>query len=134
MLLTVIRGFCQMRQTLKLSYASYESTLRDSSAIKAPLVVLHGLFGSKSNWNTLCKQIHADTNSNRIVIAVDHRNHGESPHHPSHSYEDLSLDLKALLTSQKFPKVSLLGHSMGGRAAMLFSLQFVSGPPQGNFV
>ncbi|EFA05188.1 sn-1-specific diacylglycerol lipase ABHD11 [Tribolium castaneum] len=109
-------------EPVKLAYASYESTNSPSDHDPAPLIVNHGLFGSKSNWNSLCKVYHNKTN--RKVIAVDARNHGDSPHTQQHTYEHLALDLRELLTQLKFEKAAFLGHSMGGRAVMYLALKY----------
>lgn len=106
---------------VNLAYASFEST--DSKKKAAPLIILHGLLGSKSNFSTICKSFQMKTKPNRKIIAVDARNHGDSPHHPSHDYEGMSLDLKVFLDSMDIRRASLLGHSMGGGTAMLFSLK-----------
>lgn len=107
---------------VKLAYASYEST-GSNETVLTPLIVNHGLFGSKSNWNSLCKVYQNKTN--RKVIAVDARNHGDSPHSNDHSYEHLAADLKELMKQLYLEKASFLGHSMGGRAVMYFALQNV---------
>ena len=54
-----------------------------------PLVIAHGLYGSGRNWGVIARRL-ADI---RNVVAVDMRNHGESPRLPSHSYPDLASDL-----------------------------------------
>ena len=54
-----------------------------------PLIVLHGLLGSSDNWQTLGSRW-AD---HRPVVLIDQRNHGRSPHHPSHGYPDMVVDL-----------------------------------------
>ena len=82
-----------------------------------PLVIAHGLFGSARNWGVIARRL-ADA---RDVIAVDMRNHGASPHHPAHSYPDLAADLAEVITHIGAP-VDLLGHSMGGKAAMQLAL------------
>jgi esterase len=89
-----------------------------SGAITAPpLIIVHGLFGSARNWGVIARRL-ADT---RDVIAVDMRNHGASPHSPAHSYPDLAADLAEVITHIGAP-VDLLGHSMGGKAAMQLAL------------
>lgn len=108
-----------------MSYASYESTQSSSERIP-PLIVMHGLFGSKGNWNSLCKAMQSKSNPSRKIIAVDSRNHGDSPHAMSHTYEDIAEDIKHLMDTQDVPKAVLLGHSMGGKAAMYFALKYVS--------
>lgn len=82
-----------------------------------PLLIAHGLFGSARNWGVIARRL-ADT---RDVIAVDMRNHGNSLHSPAHSYPDLAADLAEVITHIGAP-VDLLGHSMGGKAAMQLAL------------
>lgn len=106
-------------EPVRLAYTTYKDILDDS---KSPLVVIHGLFGSKSNWRSMCKAFNAKTR--RKIIAVDARNHGESPHSSLHSYDHISADIKCLIDDLNIPKVSLLGHSMGGRGVMRFALQY----------
>ncbi|KAJ3652089.1 hypothetical protein Zmor_018085 [Zophobas morio] len=118
-----VRALSQL-QPVRLAYAAYESTSPIIAPSPIPLIVNHGLFGSKANWNSLCKVYHNKTN--RKVIAVDARNHGDSPHTPQHSYEYMVADLKYLIENLNFSKVALLGHSMGGRAVMLFALKYPS--------
>lgn len=60
------------------------------------------------------------------MIAVDARNHGESPHSPCHRYIDLAEDIRLLYQEHKIPKAVIIGHSMGGRAMMVFALKYVS--------
>jgi esterase len=86
-----------------------------------PLLIAHGLFGSARNWGVIARRL-ADT---RDVIAVDMRNHGASPHAPSHSYPDLAGDLAEVIAQLGSP-VDLLGHSMGGKAAMQLALTMPS--------
>ncbi len=82
------------------------------------LVVAHGLFGSARNWGVICKRLAED----RLVTAVDMRNHGASPWNPSHTYADLAGDLAAVIDGQ----ADVLGHSMGGKAAMVLALTYPS--------
>lgn len=82
-----------------------------------PLLIAHGLFGSGRNWGVIARRL-ADT---RQVWAVDMRNHGESPRLPTHSYPDLAADLAEVIRHIGAP-VDLLGHSMGGKAAMQLAL------------
>ena len=86
-----------------------------------PLVILHGLFGTLDNWQTLARRW---AEAGHRVISVDLRNHGRSFHTPEHSYELMSQDLLALFDSLQLEGVntSLLGHSMGGKVAMRFAL------------
>lgn len=81
------------------------------------LVILHGLLGSSDNWQTLGKR-YAETHH---VWMLDARNHGRSPHDPTHSYEAMAQDVMNFLDAQKLDKVRLLGHSMGGKTVLLLS-------------
>ncbi|MCC2546100.1 alpha/beta fold hydrolase [Hymenobacter sp. BT175] len=84
-----------------------------------PLVILHGLFGTLDNWQTLARRW-AELYR---VISVDLRNHGRSQHTPEHSYELMSEDVRELLTERQLgPDATVLGHSMGGKVAMRLAL------------
>ncbi len=85
-----------------------------------PLFILHGLYGSGSNWLSIAKQL-ADFCE---VYLIDQRNHGRSPHAQQHSYFSLMGDIKELADSLDLSKLMLLGHSMGGKAAMYFATHF----------
>lgn len=80
------------------------------------LVIAHGLFGSARNWRAIAKRLSADMR----VITVDMRNHGASFWGDDNSYEALADDL--LKVADHFGPVRLLGHSMGGKAAMVAAL------------
>ncbi len=80
-----------------------------------PLLIVPGLFGSARNWGAIGKRMATD----RRVTAVDMRNHGDSPWHDSHGYSDMAGDLAQVL--QDVP-ADILGHSMGGKAAMTLAL------------
>ena len=82
-----------------------------------PLVVLHGLLGSSRNWQTTGRDLAAHFH----VFALDARNHGKSPHHPEMNYEGMAADLERWLDSAGLSRVTLAGHSMGGKTAMLFA-------------
>lgn len=82
-----------------------------------PLLIVHGLYGSARNWGVIARRL-ADR---RDVYAVDQRNHGESPWHPTHSYADMAGDLAEVIGSLGAP-MDVMGHSMGGKAAMVLAL------------
>jgi len=84
------------------------------------LVILHGLFGTLDNWQTLARR----WSEHYRVILVDLRNHGRSPHTDEHTYDLMSEDLLGLFDQLQLPATvtTLLGHSMGGKAAMRFAL------------
>ena len=83
-----------------------------------PLVMLHGLFGSGANFRTVAKRLAAD----RAVHCLDLRNHGNAPWDDEHTYPAMAADVVAWLDRMGLKKVDLLGHSMGGKAAMVAAL------------
>lgn len=83
-----------------------------------PLIILHGFLGMGDNWKTLGKKF---SQNGFQVHLVDQRNHGRSFHHNDFSYEYMAEDLLAYATSKGINRFSLLGHSMGGKTAMLFA-------------
>lgn len=92
----------------------------DGKGESTPLVFLHGLFGSKSNFHSIAKSLVQRTG--RKVLTVDARNHGNSPHSPVLTYEAMTGDLKHLLAQLRIEKCVLIGHSMGGKTAMTTAL------------
>jgi esterase len=82
-----------------------------------PMVILHGMLGSSRNWQTAGRDLAEAFH----VRAPDLRNHGESPHAPTMSYPELMDDVLAWLDVQGLGRVTLLGHSMGGKVAMLLA-------------
>lgn len=83
-----------------------------------PLVILHGLFGSKRNWASVARQL----GSFRRVLTVDLRNHGDSPWDDRHDYPALAADVAGLVESVVGGPAAVLGHSMGGKAAMVLAV------------
>ena len=83
-----------------------------------PVLIAHGLYGSARNWGVIAKRL-SDT---RQVIAVDMRNHGRSPVSDSHTYEDMADDLAEVIAAQG-GQMDVVGHSMGGKAAMMLALR-----------
>ncbi|MBK1697274.1 alpha/beta fold hydrolase [Rhodovibrio salinarum] len=83
-----------------------------------PLVVLHGLFGQAKNWATIAKGL-AD---GRRVIAADLRNHGASPWSDEMTYPAMADDVAGLIEQLPEGRAEVLGHSMGGKAAMVLAL------------
>lgn len=84
----------------------------------APIVILHGLFGSSQNWSGMGRRLAAYGK----VSALDLRNHGDSPHASTHSLSDCVGDLREWVTAHARGPVRLIGHSMGGQVAMGFAL------------
>jgi len=86
----------------------------------APLVILHGLYGSSDNWVSIAKKI----SNNFTVYLPDLRNHGQSPHSDVHDYDCMSSDLHELVLELNFKKFFLAGHSMGGKTAVRFAMRW----------
>ncbi len=86
----------------------------------APLIILHGLLGSLDNWQSIAKQL-AKTFA---VYILDQRNHGRSPHADDMDYSTMAKDLKAFMEQQRLEASHLIGHSMGGKTAMQFALNY----------
>ena len=82
-----------------------------------PLLLLHGLLGSSRNWQTAG----AELATHYHVLALDLRNHGRSPHADAMSYDDLMGDVLAWMETHAVGRATVLGHSMGGKTAMLLA-------------
>ena len=85
-----------------------------------PLIILHGLFGMLDNWQALAKEFACFFETH----IVDLRNHGKSFHANQHNYEVMTEDLLSYLNTYNLDEVSLIGHSMGGKAAMNFACMY----------
>lgn len=83
------------------------------------MIVLHGLFGSARNWHTIANRL-ADRYR---VIAIDLRNHGDSPWSPVMDFPSMADDLSALIETRHLERPVIVGHSLGGKTAMLFALR-----------
>lgn len=81
------------------------------------LIVLHGLFGQSDNWTSLARR----WSDGFTVITPDQRNHGQSPHSDAFNYDLMAEDLKETVDALGIRSFALLGHSMGGKTAMLFA-------------
>lgn len=97
---------------MKLHYLSYGSG--------PSLFILHGLFGLADNWVTVAKMLSPWFN----VICVNLRNHGKSPESDEMSFQLMADDLKDLFDALKTGPSFLIGHSMGGKAAIQFAHDF----------
>jgi pimeloyl-ACP methyl ester carboxylesterase len=88
---------------------------------KTPLVVLHGFLGSGDNWKSLGNKFAANGYQ---VHLIDQRNHGRSFWSEEFNYRALVDDLKTYCKEHHLKEIILLGHSMGGKAAMLFAVSY----------
>jgi pimeloyl-ACP methyl ester carboxylesterase len=95
-----------------LNYLHYPS----SKSNKSPLLIIHGLYGSARNWGVICKRM----SDEREIFAVDQRNHGDSQWCETHDYFDMAEDIHEFL--EDLGSMAILGHSMGGKAAMVLSI------------
>jgi esterase len=83
-----------------------------------PVAILHGLFGSGRNWRSVAQHLAA----RHRVLSFDLRNHGASPWADGMTYGEMVEDLRATLRTRGIERCALLGHSMGGKIAMLMAL------------
>ena len=82
-----------------------------------PLLILHGFLGMSDNWKTLGTQFETDFQ----VHVLDLRNHGRSLHSEDFSYEIMAQDVYEYCQAHKLENINILGHSMGGKVAMLLA-------------
>ena len=78
------------------------------------ILICHGYIGSSDNWRFIAKKLA----SNYTIHCIDCRNHGESFHRDTMTYQDMSKDVEAYISDKKLTNVSLIGHSMGGKIVM----------------
>jgi len=86
----------------------------------SPLIILHGLFGTLENWGSQTSTL----SQQHQVIAVDLRNHGQSPHSDAMDYPSMAQDIIDLMDSLELKAVDIIGHSMGGKVAMQIALNY----------
>jgi len=84
-----------------------------------PVVILHGVFGSARNWATVAKRLA----ERHRVVSVDLRNHGDSPHAHSMRYDEMADDVLALVERRGLAAPAIVGHSMGGKVAIVAALR-----------
>ncbi|MBI0537328.1 alpha/beta fold hydrolase [Roseomonas sp. KE2513] len=83
-----------------------------------PLVLLHGLFGQGRNFGALQRRLAG----RHRVISLDMPNHGASPHAPRMDYRSMAGDVAETLAAHGISGADVMGHSMGGKAAMMLAL------------
>ncbi|MGB3618211.1 MAG: alpha/beta fold hydrolase [Catalinimonas sp.] len=91
----------------------------NESATGTPTLVLHGFLGSGDNWLTQSRALDTDG----PVYLPDLRNHGQSPHDDTFHYVAMSADLVRFLDDRGISEARVVGHSMGGKAAMFLATQ-----------
>jgi esterase len=110
---------------MNLAFNQFKSPDETESSQKSPkdkqtILVLHGLFGSKRNWQSIAHKLSEDFR----VFTLDLRNHGESKHTDAMRYDDMADDVFQFITDHSLEEVSVVGHSMGGKVAMHLALEY----------
>ncbi|WPG98680.1 Hypothetical protein R9X50_00147300 [Acrodontium crateriforme] len=111
----------ELSNGITLAYDLHEPPASKSSSSNAPIVFIHGLFGSKTNNRSMSKVFARELN--RPVYAIDLRNHGDSSHDQRHDYTALAEDIELFLKQHDLKQSTLIGHSMGAKAAMTVALR-----------
>lgn len=99
-------------RTLKLAYDEYGEN------DKPALIILHGFFASSRNWRSIARQLQQDFH----VFVPDLRNHGLSPHAEPMDYPSMAEDIVDFLQQHGLQRAHFIGHSMGGKVAMVLAL------------
>lgn len=98
----------------------YRKLGESASTTEPSIIILHGVFGTSDNWQTFGKTL----SEQYQVFLVDQRNHGQSPHSDQFDYPAMANDLKEFVTEHSLTQSVVLGHSMGGKAAMFFAVYY----------
>jgi len=101
---------------MQLAFNQFGSPASEDSQT---ILILHGMFGSKRNWQSIARKLGEDLQ----LFTLDLRNHGDSEHSDTMSYEDMADDVFQFISEHSLGKVSVVGHSMGGKVAMQMALQ-----------
>ncbi|KAG1761485.1 alpha beta-hydrolase [Suillus occidentalis] len=116
----VLRNRCLSTAVAPVELAHDEHIPADGNRSHRPLLILHGFFGSKRNWQSLSKAFMRDLS--RPVYTLDLRNHGSSPHARPMTYPHMAADVLSFCQKHSLRNISLMGHSMGGKVAMALAL------------
>ncbi|XP_060806828.1 protein ABHD11-like [Amyelois transitella] len=111
-------SFILSRSAANLSFKVLGTTSADPE--KTPIMLLHGFLGNKKIWHSMGKVM--KNTMKRLVVTVDLRNHGVSPHTKSHTYEKMVGDIQQLYKKLSIDEAFLVGYCMGGMTAMCLSL------------
>lgn len=118
-------------RAVPLAYNSFRKIkITNSDKQPTPIIVLHGLYGSRKQFRELARRLHESGNRQRKVFVLDARNHGESPHTAGHSLDEQTEDIVNFMQSHSISRSVLIGHSMGARAAMAVALKYVRNAPK----
>ena len=103
-------------------HANISKPENQNNAVENPvLIILHGFLGSSDNWKTLATQY---ASNGFEVHALDLRNHGKSFHSDDFSYEIMVQDVLEYCLANNLKTFDIIGHSMGGKVAMLFATTY----------
>ena len=109
-----------VRETVSLQWTDFHSPQTDED--HTPVLILHGLLGSKRNFASLASSLGVQLEHQRRIVGVDLRNHGDSEWSDKMTYAAMAQDVLRFLDDQNIQKVILVGHSMGGKVAQAMSL------------
>jgi esterase len=92
--------------------------------MNTPVILLHGLLGSKRNFASIATSLAQQLLKKRRIIGLDLRNHGENSHdwRDNMCYKEMAEDVIAFMDAQGLDKAILVGHSMGGKVAQSVAL------------
>lgn len=86
-----------------------------------PLLILHGFLGMSDNWKSIGSKF---AENGYEVHLLDLRNHGRSLHSEDFNYKVMANDVLEYCQSHQLETIDLIGHSMGGKVAMLFATMY----------
>ncbi|EPS31446.1 hypothetical protein PDE_06401 [Penicillium oxalicum 114-2] len=117
-----MRGIAGSR--VRLAYELHKASGHNKPTRQAdrapPILFLHGFLGSKRENRQVSKKLARDLS--RDVYVLDLRNHGDSDHHPRHDYSEMASDVESFMNQHKLGPATLIGHSMGAKAALTLAL------------
>jgi pimeloyl-ACP methyl ester carboxylesterase len=113
-------------ETISLEWTEYYKPKTSTTTTShTPVLLLHGLLGSKRNFASLGQMLGVQLEKQRPILGVDLRNHGDTlPWSSSMSYEEMVRDVVRFLDAQGIDKIVLVGHSMGGKVAQAMALLY----------
>lgn len=94
--------------------------------IASPVVILHGLLGQARNFRSWATALAPSLRGPRRCVSLDLVNHGDSFSRPTMTYKEMARDVIATLDALDIEQATLLGHSMGGKVAMMAALEYGS--------
>jgi pimeloyl-ACP methyl ester carboxylesterase len=116
-------------QSVELQTTEFSSTetTATTTTTRPPVLLLHGLLGSKRNFSSIATSLHAQLEIKRRIMAVDLRNHGENTPldwRSDMSYVSMAQDVLHVMDKHQLDRAVLVGHSMGGKVAQAMALLF----------